>query len=438
MRWLPDGSFLYKENGKLFWRSLNFTSHPMPTLNVHYAKGVFYYTFPGGIMEYIPTTEIYRVVACGKLELQSITYIGDTVLLMCTDRILTTRGVKVPIFGHTIHEYNSKYLITYTCADVQYTFNVFTLPDFNLIHTRNLQKNGPKPNDEAVLKQRFKIINDEIIQLGGQFIRVSETSETVETVETVETGEARRTGGAECSASGNRYEQVVHGVVSRCKIGGKPFCTSAELGGGSAKNDITCVYGGKEIGIEVKVFNTPDWMQCSIRYDNGVWKGSPNSKIPDGSRRIFDKLLSGLVIFNNEKPPFVGNDITHEEWLAIKSRNDKWADTYIDIPDDTIRKLYSAKGCYYIQLSGGYGVYHLGEDVCGFGVPVFEPLQQLRIRIKVHTRCSARGYCNLSVTASCQPKNIRHYPQSQYTLDGGGKLPLIFDSSEVSSKNDNL
>ena len=108
------------------------------------------------------------------------------------------------------------------------------------------------------------------------------------------------------------------------------------------------------------------------------------------------------------------------------------------IPDDTIRKLYSAKGCYYIQLSGGYGVYHLGEDVCGFGVPVFEPLQQLRIRIKVHTRCSARGYCNLSVTASCQPKNIRHYPQSQYTLDGGGKLPLIFDSSEVSSKNDNL
>lgn len=416
MRWLPDGSFLYKENGKLFWRSLNFTSHPMPSTNVHYSKGVFYYTFGGGIMEYIPTTEIYRVVACGKLELQSIAYIGDTVLLVCADRVLTTMGVKVPILGHTIHDYNDKYLITYQQIESQFVFSVFTLSNFELIHNRSVPtRNGSDINTEH-LKQRFKIISDEIIQLGGQFIRIQLT----------DPGEPRRqTGGVLCSVNGNSYEQVVHRALSTIPA----LKILPDLGGSSSRNDIVCMYMGKEVGIEVKIFNTPDYMQCSLRYDvSGIsrkWVGSPNSKIPDGSRKIFNALLDKIQIFGGEKPPFVGTDITHEEWLAIKSRTDKWDDTYMDIPNDTIRRLYREKGCYYIQLSNGYGLYHLGEDICGFGVPVFEPPQQFRIRTKVHTRCNTKGYCVLSVTVACQPKNIRQYTKSPYTLDGSGVLPNV-------------
>lgn len=420
MKWLHDGSFLYKEGNVLFWRSLNFTSHKMPSANVHYAKGMFYYTFTGGIMEYIPTTEVYRVVACGKLELQSITLLGDIVLLVCSDRILTTTGVKVPIFGHTIHEYNHQYLITHNLnlnSNAGLVFSVFTLPDFALIHTRELQTTNI---DTEKLKKRFKIINDGIIQLGGQFIRI-ELAEPDPPSDTIMT---KRTGGGVCSVNGHRYEQVVYNTLSTTK----GIHVHPVLGGSSANNDIEFTYNGITVGVEIKIFNTPDWMQISVKYDRGKWMGSINCKIPDGSRKIFNGLLDKIQIFGGEKPPFISNDITHEEWLAIKSQTSKWDDEYIDIPNDTIRKLYKAKGCYYIQLSGGYGLYHLGEDICKFGVPIFEPPQRFRVRTKVHSKCNARGYCNLSVTVACQPKNIRPYPRSPHTLDGSGTPPVIFIS----------
>jgi hypothetical protein len=96
---------------------------------------------------------------------------------------------------------------------------------------------------------------------------------------------------------------------------------------------------------------------------------------------------------------------------------------YIDIPNDTISKLYKAKGCHYIQISD-YGLYHLGEDICDFGVPEFIVDQQIRIRIKVHSRKNTKGFCHLSVTAACQPKQIKQLTRSKYSLDHVNTLPV--------------
>ena len=114
--------------------------------------------------------------------------------------------------------------------------------------------------------------------------------------------------------------------------------------------------------------------------------------------------------------------ITHEEWKKIKKETNKWNDKYYDIPPDTIRKLYLSKGCKYIQISQ-YGLYHLQEDVCNFGVPLFEIKQRFRIRTKVHSKKNKSGFCTLSVTCACQPINIKNLNKSNYSLDTKSRLP---------------
>ena len=115
-------------------------------------------------------------------------------------------------------------------------------------------------------------------------------------------------------------------------------------------------------------------------------------------------------------------DITHEEWLKIKSETNDFNDIYIDCPNDTIKRLYRNKGCSYIQLSEK-GLYHLGNDICDFKVPVFICEQQIRVRTKIHERKNKRGFCKLSVTIACQPKNINNLVNSDFSLDNKAKLP---------------
>ena len=233
--------------------------------------------------------------------------------------------------------------------------------------------------------------------------------------------------GSLCSKNGKIYEQNIHKIVNNCYINNNKFNIQNEndLGSSSSKNDIICLYDEKYIGIEVKKFNTPDWMQCSIKYNNITkkWETSKKNKIPNKSRDIFENLINNIDLFNNEIPPFFEKNITHDEWKIIKQNTNKWNDIYIDIPQDTIRKLYNEKNCQYIQISNGYGLYHLGNDLCSFNVPLFNIEQHMRIRIKIHNKNNKNGYCSLSVIASCLPKNINLLDKSNYSLDNISKLP---------------
>ena len=245
--------------------------------------------------------------------------------------------------------------------------------------------------------------------------------------------------GQGCLTSGVKYEKKVHGILRKCYIGGQRFNTQneSELGGASSKNDMQCNFGGLEdIGIEMKVKNTPDWMQCSIRYVDGQWRGTDKCKIPEKSKDIFDRLISELNLFENNVPPFMTRKMTHDEWLKEKKETKRWDDVYIDVPPDTISNLYRAKGCQYIQVSDGLGLYHTGEDPCGFGVPYFNNQQQIRIRTKIHSRNNGTGHCAISLIAACQPKRINDMEPSPYSLDDEMRLPpaLIIGSPD----DDNL
>lgn len=233
-----------------------------------------------------------------------------------------------------------------------------------------------------------------------------------------------------CSISGSKYEKVVYNILKNCYINNVKMNTQKEeeLGGSSSKNDIQCNFNGEnDIGIEIKKSKTPDWMQCSIRYNENTkkWEGSKKSRIPIKSRELFDKLINSVNLYNGEIPPFINKQITHDEWVKIKKETNKWNDVYIDIPSDCISKLYREKNCYYIQISDGYGLYHLGDDVCGFNVPLFDIKQEIRIRTKIHKRKNKNGYCNISVMVSCKPKDIKNLKQSKYSLDSECMLPEI-------------
>jgi hypothetical protein len=216
-------------------------------------------------------------------------------------------------------------------------------------------------------------------------------------------------------------------VVNNCLLNNKKFNTqqSVDLGGSNCINDIQCNYKDKnDIGIEIKKCKTPDWMQCSIKYniETKLWKSSKNGKIPKESSKIFDDIINNVNLFDNDIPCFMNEKITHEEWTKIKKGTKKWNDVYIEIPNDTIQKIYTHKKCQYIQISD-YGLYYLDNDVCNFDVPKFELEQQMRIRIKIHTKKDKDGFCKMSVMAACKPKNIKLLEKSKYTLDDKNKLP---------------
>tara|TARA_B110000908_G_C10125087_1_gene389486 strand:- start:83 stop:853 length:771 start_codon:yes stop_codon:yes gene_type:complete len=233
--------------------------------------------------------------------------------------------------------------------------------------------------------------------------------------------------GQQCTISGKCYEIVVFNTINTLMYNNYQFTSQLEknLGGSTNGIDLICNYNNKpNIGIEIKKKNTPDWMQCSIKYyeDKKKWCGSEHSKIPVASREIFNNLLKNSILFNNKIPPFVKNRIKHSEWLDIKKNTTDFKDIYIDIPNTTIRDIYKEKGCYYIQVSNR-GLYHLGNDIYKFGVPEFIVDQQIRIRTKIHKICNKQGYCNMSVMAACQPRNINLLVASKYSLDTYARLP---------------
>ncbi len=169
-----------------------------------------------------------------------------------------------------------------------------------------------------------------------------------------------------CSKNGKKYELQIYNILVRCQLNGIYFNTQKEsdLGGcDSNKCDIICNMNNENnICIEIKKSKTPDWMQCSLKYDdiNKKWTGTTKNKIPDKSKVIFLDLLSNVQLFNNKIPPFIYKNITHSQWLKIKTENKDFDDMYIDCPSDTIKRLYSEKNCKYIQISDK-GLYHLGD-----------------------------------------------------------------------------
>jgi len=303
------------------------------------------------------------------------------------------------------------------------------------------QHNATQRNRMFILRSPYMIINYIRIKLMYKKTYVNTKyahihTNTMSLNEANETNETNKKGSG-CSISGKKYELVVYNIVKKTKLNGIEFNTQkeSELGGCTSKNDIECNMKeaeARDISVEIKKRKTPDWMQCSLKYDvtDKKWIGSKRNKIPEASKKVFEEFIASITLFNGKIPPFMLKDITHEEWVKIKRETSDFNDVYIDCPSDTIMKLYSEKGCSYIQISDK-GLYHLGNDVCDFKVPAFVCDQQLRVRTKIHKTKNKNGFCDLSVMIACQPKNLNSLASSEFSLDNRMKLPsnLVYDES---------
>ena len=122
--------------------------------------------------------------------------------------------------------------------------------------------------------------------------------------------------GSRCSVSGKNYELKIYNIAKKCYLNQLPFNTQheSELGGCNSKNDLECEMGTLKIPFEIKKLQAPDWMQCTLKYDdiNKKWVGSTKNKIPEKSKKIFEEFISDVTLFNGKIPPFMQNEITHE------------------------------------------------------------------------------------------------------------------------------
>ena len=85
---------------------------------------------------------------------------------------------------------------------------------------------------------------------------------------------------------------------------------------------------------------------------------------------------------------------------------------------DFVKQNYFDKSNNYIQIRD-FGLYHLGKDICNFGVPEFKPEKTIiRIRCK---RRGSKGCAPSSITMSAW---ISRLEKSSYSLDNIEKLPL--------------
>jgi hypothetical protein len=208
------------------------------------------------------------------------------------------------------------------------------------------------------------------------------------------------------SKSGKTYEALVAGIL---KI------ATPTAGSNKNINDLRLPWKDRFIDIEVKQ---------TIRAEYGQRR----AEIKDGlliiPHPLFQDCIAHADLFDGKVPPFlIASGMTYPEWETIAH---DFKDEQYMAPADAISKYYFEKGNSYIQIHG-YGLYHTGIDVCGFGVPYFKCPTHLRIRCKRHgKKCPLTGKdIPTSVMASFW---VTTPPEmSAYSLDDASKLPKILE-----------
>lgn len=144
----------------------------------------------------------------------------------------------------------------------------------------------------------------------------------------------------------------------------------------SETQDAIIVWKGKKVGIEAKNLGTSEGGQRAFSLN------TDRLEIPDLPRNRIHRacLPANFSPFEGRIPSFKKGDLSRETW--DKERED-FRDQRIRCSPKAIADYYRMKGSAYIQIEG-MGLYHTGNDICGWGVPLFQCPTQVRIRCKTH------------------------------------------------------
>jgi len=159
-----------------------------------------------------------------------------------------------------------------------------------------------------------------------------------------------------------------------------------EPAGSSGDADLEFQHRGKKFSLEIKEnVKKPDWGQVAIKYKSGKWEWSSAAKSKKEIIEVYNRLehegVVGVLNFLNSK--FVPNKGRVEK-IGMKEREEdvKLLEKFLTVKSDSIKKFYAKID--YLQVGGGYGLYHFKSDRGNLGTPEIDAEFVLRLRLKAH------------------------------------------------------
>lgn len=171
---------------------------------------------------------------------------------------------------------------------------------------------------------------------------------------------------------GRDYEVAIN---DRLKKHGKADKDAKTAGSSADAPDAKFKHNGQEHALEIKADHKAMFGQIELKHDKEKgWDISPRSKTkyPKTAEAIY---ATGFIKKINSK----WKDPTGDYDEDLKMGN-----VYHDHHDaEPIKAHYGQdRKTNYIQIGGGHGFYHTGEDPAGLGSPELEGKTQLRARMK--------------------------------------------------------
>jgi hypothetical protein len=206
------------------------------------------------------------------------------------------------------------------------------------------------------------------------------------------TAEGRNDGGLE-------YESEVLKAMAAAQVPGLEWQADTSAGFSShGEGDIEATYNGNKFNIEVKASINDQMGGGSVAFDGNSWR--PSAKLEAGTEpddlALILKAAEGaepalaayLEELKTKEPqefharntgiPFVAEVGAREELKA--SGHHKALNQIVTLDQRYIVGLYNKKNVFYIQV-GGAGLFALGSDPLGLGVPAFEGSVNVEMRI---------------------------------------------------------
>ena len=182
------------------------------------------------------------------------------------------------------------------------------------------------------------------------------------------------------------YEQKINKILRREKAQGPNF---EPAGSNSNAPDAEIRVKGNDYKVEIKLDTAVDYGQGSLDY-NLIKKKWIIAGAKTESAIQMAEFLSSIGVekivnkeWGRKGPP---RKFTVDPKKFTKKDVDfdyaNFKDFFVHIPSDSVSKYYNSKNTYYMQIGGKKGLYYMGSDPAGLGVPEFKLKLKLRVRLK--------------------------------------------------------
>jgi len=247
---------------------------------------------------------------------------------------------------------------------------------------------------------------------------------------------------------GLAYEAAVLNAMSAAQVPGLEWQADTSAGfSNQGAGDIEAVYNGKAFNIEVKSGRKDQMGGTSIQanFDTGEYQivdieSVDPAAIPFYIAAIKEKkedfarwrehIMSIPPAEINQIPNTITfGSVTVDAWdSAVQKgllRPLNKVEQFENV--NAIIQHYNKKGVYYIQL-GGAGLFHMGKDDIGLGVPPLEAAMQIEFRLgPAGSRPNKRfGVRTRSAGYRCQGR-LKSKIKSPFTLDNPESIRTLFN-----------